>query len=108
MKKKYFDTDSLYAENMRGGAHISGTQLTAILTRRRELTDMDMHIINSTYGIMKCNNDCFHCTRPASKCHGGNKRTANPVKGCNRLNDGKGDTIKQSYRVGHKKTKGGY
>lgn len=26
---------------------------------------------------MKCNNDCFNCTRPASKCHGGDTRTAN-------------------------------
>lgn len=26
---------------------------------------------------MKCNNDCFNCTRPAEKCHGGDTKTAN-------------------------------
>lgn len=26
---------------------------------------------------MKCNRDCFNCTIPASKCHGGGNKTAN-------------------------------
>lgn len=37
-----------------------------------------------------CDNDCFNCTRPASRCSGGNGRLS-PMKGMryNRMTDGK-------------------
>ena len=42
---------------------------------------------------MKCNMDCFHCTRPVEKCHGGDsKKTAVTWKRSAKTTIGKGDS----------------
>lgn len=42
--------------------------------------------------MKKCDMDCFHCTRPVEKCHGGNaKKTAVPWKSSTKTTVGKGD-----------------
>lgn len=43
--------------------------------------------------MAKCNMDCFNCTRPVEKCHGGNgRKSATPWKNITkRTSVGKGD-----------------
>ena len=52
-----------------------------------------------------CDNDCFNCTRPASRCNGGNWHRS-PMKGMRytRMTDGKrGETMPElAWGKGHK------
>lgn len=54
-----------------------------------------------------CNMDCAHCTRPVSKCRGGDdSKSATPWKGATRAEDEpkmRGKLIPAAHRTGRKR-----
>ena len=56
---------------------------------------------------MKCNQDCFNCTRPAEKCHGGDFKAALKWRNANRMTDGKGFEAKQDTKFSNRVWTGG-
>lgn len=56
---------------------------------------------------MKCNKDCFNCTRPADKCHGGDYKSATEWRSANNMVDGKGFEMKQGKRINKRVFTGG-